>query len=86
MPTNAKGFTMSNQMVDVTIHLSENTTHADREALRDAYLQHKGVTAADYHDAKPHLLIVVYDPEATNSSALLQVATKRGLHAQLVGL
>ena len=77
---------MSNQMVDVTIHLKEETAHADREALRDELLKHKGVMSADYHDEKPHLIIVEYDPEATSAADLLQVAKKRGLHAQLVGL
>ena len=48
---------MSNQMVDVTIHLNEETTHADRESLRDEILKHKGVMSADYHDDKPHLMI-----------------------------
>jgi hypothetical protein len=77
---------MSNQMVDVTIHLNEETAHADRESLRDAILQHKGVMSADYHDERPHLIIVEYDPEETSAQDLLQIAKKRGLHAQLVGL
>jgi hypothetical protein len=77
---------MSNQMVDVTIHLNEETTHADRESLRDQILKHKGVMSADYRDDRPHLIIVEYDPEATSSAELLQIAKQRGLHAQLVGL
>jgi hypothetical protein len=42
--------------------------------------------AADYHDSKPHLFLVVYDPDAVSSIDLLEIAKKRGLHAQLAGL
>lgn len=77
---------MSNQMVDVTIHLNEETTHGERESLRDVILQQSGVMAADYRDATPHLLIVSYDPAVCTSAALLQVVKQRGLHAQLLGL
>jgi len=77
---------MSQQMVDVTIHLNEETTHAERESLRDEMLKRPGVMAADYRDATPHLMIVSYDPAMTGSAALLELVKQRGLHAQLVGL
>lgn len=77
---------MSSQMADVIIHLSEDTTNAAREALRDEILKQAGVMAADHRDDKPHLMIVAYDPAVTTSKALLEIAKRRGLHAQLVGL
>lgn len=77
---------MSDNMVDVIIHLHEDTSHADREALRDQLLAHQGVMSADYHDNKPHLFLVVYDPDVVSSKDLLELASKRGLHAKLAGL
>jgi hypothetical protein len=77
---------MSQDMVDVIIHLNEATSHADREALRDQLLAHPGVMAADCHDDKPHLFLVVYDPDVVSSMDLLKIAKSRGLHAQLAGL
>lgn len=77
---------MSENMVDVTMHIDENTSHEQREALRDHVLQHKGVMAAVYHDEKPHLMIIEYDPEFANSSDFLDIAKSSGLHAELIGM
>jgi hypothetical protein len=68
----------------VTMHIDENTTHEDREALRDALLNLNGVMAAVYHDERPHLMIVVYDPERIKSIEFVNTAKSRGLHAELV--
>jgi hypothetical protein len=68
----------------VTMHIDENTTHEDREALRDALLNLNGVMAAAYHDERPHLMVVIYDPERVKSVEFVNAARKRGLHAELV--
>ncbi|HEY5634875.1 MAG TPA: hypothetical protein VIT02_14065 [Burkholderiaceae bacterium] len=78
--------TTTTQMADVMIHVDESTSHADREALRSELLARDGVMAADYHDDKPHLILVLYDPDEVSSKQLLEVPAARGLHAQLVGL
>lgn len=67
---------MSKNMVDVIIHLHEDTSHAEREALRDELLARKGVMSADYHDNRPHLFLVVYGPDVVSSKDLLEVAGK----------
>lgn len=68
----------------VTMHIDENTTHEDREALRDALLNLNGVMAAAYHDERPHLMVVIYDPERVKSNEFVDAAKRRGLHAELV--
>lgn len=73
-------------MADVTLHIDENTTHTDREDLRDRLLSMDGVEAAAYHDEKPHLMIVEYEPERVEPVAFLNAARDLGLHAELVGL
>ncbi len=77
---------MSDQMADVTLHIDENTTHEAREKLRDAILGMDGVMAASYHDERPHLMVVAYDPAVVNSSAFLEAAKAQALHAELIGL
>ncbi|MGD8524874.1 MAG: ATP-binding protein [Thioalkalispiraceae bacterium] len=77
---------MSHNMVDVTLHIDENITHHDREQLRDKLLQQDGVSAASYHDDKPHLMVIEYDPQVINSGEFSKIAEQSGLHAELVGL
>ncbi len=77
---------MSDQMADILMHIDENTTHEAREKLRDELLNLEGVMAASYHDEKPHLMVLAYDPEVINSSAFIKVAQEQGLHTELVGL
>lgn len=77
---------MSNQIADILMHIDENTTHEAREKLRDDLLSTEGVISASYHDEKPHLMVLAYDPEVINSSAFIKIAQEQGLHAELVGL
>lgn len=77
---------METKMADVVLHIDEETTADEREGLRDAFLQTSGVMAADYRNDKPHLMIIEYDPDTIESSALLKIAENRGLHAELIGM
>jgi hypothetical protein len=76
---------MSDLMVDVTLHIDENTTHEQREAFRDVLLALDGVMAAACHDEKPHLMLIEYDPEIINSIEFVNAAKKSGFHAELIG-
>lgn len=77
---------MTIQMVDVTIHIDEALDHAHLEQLRDRMLGETGVMAAVYHDEKPHLMIVEYDPVKNSSANLLKAIQTQGVHAELIGL
>jgi hypothetical protein len=72
-------------MVDVTLHIDEDTTHDQREEFRDTLLALDGVMAAACHDEKPHLMLIEYDPETINSIEFVNAAKKSGLHAELIG-
>ena len=76
----------SDQIADITMHIDENTTHEDREKLRDKLFSLDGVMAADCHDEKPHLLVIAYDPSVVNSLTFVETAQEQGLHAELIGL
>ena len=77
---------MSDQIADITMHIDENTTHEAREKLRDKLLSMDGVMASSYHDEKPHLMVIAYDPDVVNSSTFIETAEEQGLHAELIGL
>jgi hypothetical protein len=76
---------MTEQMADITLHIDEETSHEGREKLRDKILGTDGVMAAAYHDEKPHLMIIEYDPDVVNSSAFIKITQDSGLHAELIG-
>lgn len=73
-------------MVDIMLHIDETLSHKELEKVRDSILGMTGVMAASFHDEKPHLMIIEYDPEQTTSMKLLEKAKSKGIHAELVGL
>ena len=75
---------MGNVDAGVTMHIDENTTHQEREEMRDALLKTDGVMAAAYHDDKPHLMVIIYDPAKAKSIDFVNLARDRGLHAELI--
>jgi hypothetical protein len=77
---------MSNDMVDVMLHIDETLPHSARESLREKFLAHEGVLAAAYHDDQPHLMVIEHDPNVTASSEFIALATEQGVHAELIGL
>ena len=64
---------MNGQIADITMHIDENTTHEDRERLRDQLLSVDGVMAAAYQDEKPHLMVIAYDSDAMKTSISLRL-------------
>ena len=74
------------KMVDVTLHIDENTSHEDREGFRDTLLGMSGVMAASYHDERPHLLVIEYDPDAINPKEFIGAAKRCGFHSELIGM
>ena len=77
---------MSTTMLDVTLHIDEDTTHDEREELRDAFLEKNGVMTADCRDSSPHLMIIGFDPEDITTGELMATVKRRGYHAELVAM
>ncbi len=74
------------QISDILIHLDDSTDQAGREILVEHLRGIDSVIAPRFNEEKSHLLLVSYNPEATNSLTLLHAVTDRGYSAQLVGL
>ena len=77
---------MSEKMVDVTMHIDEETSQQQREDLRDHLLQREGVLAAAFQEKQPHLMVIEYDPDVAKSADFIEVAQSSGLHAELIGM
>ena len=77
---------MKTNLAEVTLHIDEDTSHDEREKFRDVLLSMDGVMAAAYHDEKPHLIMIEYNPDVINSIEFVDAAKKQSLHAELIGL
>ena len=77
---------MSSKLAEVTLHIDEDISHEKREEFRDVLLAMDGVMAAAYHDEKPHLMLIEYNPDAVNSIKFVDAARQQNLHAELIGL
>jgi len=76
---------MDTKLAEVTLHIDEATSHDERENFRDVLLAMDGVLAAAYHDEKPHLMLIEYNPDTIHSIEFVNTAKKHGLHAELIG-
>jgi len=77
---------MDTRLAEVTLHIDEDTSHDERESFRDTLLAMDGVLAAAYHDERPHLMLIEYNPGLINSTEFVKAAKKHGRHAELIGL
>ncbi|MGD8566838.1 MAG: ATP-binding protein [Gammaproteobacteria bacterium] len=77
---------MTAKVSDVTLHIDEETSEADRKALREQLLQQKGVISATYNNEKSHLIVVEYNPDIVNSTTFLKVVEQFNMHAELIGM
>jgi hypothetical protein len=73
-------------LTDVTIHVDENLAAEQRQEIEAGLRAIDGVVSVHNADARPHLLLVEYNPAQTNSGSLLASVTGQGYHAELIGL
>ncbi|MBF0188460.1 MAG: hypothetical protein HQL50_11110 [Magnetococcales bacterium] len=63
---------MDIDLVDITIHIDEELDTEKRSLLEQYIRQHKGVVSVHYKQVeKPHLMVVLYNPDETNSQEVL---------------
>jgi copper chaperone CopZ len=77
---------MSKNFADVLVHVDQTLDHDRLAALTKAIAAIDGVSSAEGHDAKPHLVIVTYDPAKVRSQAILAAVKAQGVSAELIGL
>ncbi len=74
------------KLADVTIHIDRETDAETREKIETALRLLDGVVSVHMPDDEPHLIVVEYNPEATNSTHLLTMVRELAGHAEMIGL
>ena len=77
---------MSDNTVDVTVHIDETLDHTRLEAVAERVRKGVGIASAVFHDTRPHFLLVRYDPGKISSDAVFRMVTDQGVHAELIGI
>lgn len=77
---------MTDKIVDITLHIDEETTSEDRNGLCDTLLSMPGVMTAACRDKHHHLMVIEYDPDEINPKEFVIAAQQRGYHSELVGM
>ena len=77
---------MDIQLADVTVHIDENLDAALRARIEEKGRAVEGVVSFHNPEDRSHLVVVEYNPERVNSSAILEAVKGEGVHAELIGL
>ncbi len=77
---------MSSNLNEVMLHLEETLDDEALHRLEEGMRQDAGVVSVGHNPDNAHMIMVVYDSEATRAASLLHTIQERGLHAQVVGL
>lgn len=74
------------KLVDVTIHIDNDTDTDTREKIDTALRRLNGVVSVHMPDDEPHLLTVEYNPDVTTSAHMLTTVRELAGHAEMIGL
>ncbi len=77
---------MDIQLADVVVHIDQTLGVEERAGIEDGLRAIDGVVSVHNPDKRPHLAVVEYNPNKTNSQAILSTVMAQGVHAELVGL
>lgn len=77
---------MTDKIVDITLHIDEETTPEDRNGFCDTLLDMPGVMSATCRDKHHHLMVIEYDPDMINPKEFVVAAEHRGYHSELIGM
>ncbi len=77
---------MDIQLADVVVHIDQTLESDRRSQIEEELRAIDGVVSVHNPDDRPHLAIVEYNPDKTNSAAILSTITTQGVHAELIGL
>jgi hypothetical protein len=77
---------MNIQLTDVTVHIDQTLDLAQRSQIDEALRAIDGVVSVHNPDERPHLSIIGYNPDKTDSAAILSTITGQGVRAELIGL
>lgn len=74
------------KLTDVTIHIDKDADNDTRQKIDAALRTKDGVVSVHMPNDKPHLLVVEYDADATDSGNMLTTVKQIAGHAELIGM
>jgi len=77
---------MNRLRADVTVHIDEPLDRAHRAEMGVGLRTLEGVVNVHNPDARPHLTVVQYNPDRIKSADVLRAVSRKGVHAELIGL
>jgi hypothetical protein len=77
---------MNIQLADVVVHIDQSLEREQRAKIEDELRAINGVVSVHNPDDRPHLSVIEYNPDLTNSAAILTTVTSQGVRAELIGL
>ena len=77
---------MDIQLADVMLHIDEALDAGERGLMEEQLRSLDGVVSVHNPDAKPHLIVVEYNPAKLKADILLETVKSRGVHAEMIGL
>jgi hypothetical protein len=77
---------MDIQLADVVVHIDQTLEQEQRFKIEDVIRGIAGVVSVHNPDDRPHLSIVQYNPDLTDSATILATVTNQGVQAELIGL
>lgn len=77
---------MNIALSDVTVHIDQLMTDAEKEHLERGLRALDGVVSVHNSTDRPHLMIVQYNPDKVGSDRILKQVTSQGVHAELIGI
>lgn len=73
-------------IVDFMIHLKPELPPFERVQLESEIGGMEGVMSAHFSQSHPHMMEVVYNPDAVSSDVVMERVSRRGIEAQKVGM
>ncbi len=75
----------ANHKVGLVLHVDDTLGEPRRLDIEQAIEEENGVSAANFAEQRPHLMVVEYDPELTSSLKILERVNHQSVHAELIG-
>ena len=77
---------MVSATADITVHIDETLDHEKLATVAERLRQSSGIASVEFHDKKPHFLLVRYDSSKLTSNDIHRLVTEQGVHAEMIGL
>lgn len=72
------------QTAGLVMHIPNRLSAISRRELESMIMHRPGITSAHFNDARPHFMVIEYDPQQINSFEIMHEVNGGYLHAARV--